>query len=217
MPCCVNCKAGPTYHTINWDAPNSRPDSYKNNAALLALKNETIASSVRPYVNTGGFTKQEHDALHSTRKNSDSSFPHSILNAPVHETPGDTESKIVAYIFGGFSWDYALRNLLPDNVEGIIVEISNSCNQTSLYEVVGHDTYYLGENATHESKYDNMEVVRELSISTHPNFTSTPGHCRYTIVRTFYSLFVSCYFSSIISILETTHTTTYDTPEAYIP
>jgi hypothetical protein len=187
-----DCTAAATYHGVNWDITNSLPDAFENNAALLSLKNETVVSPVRPYVDLGGFSREEHDALHSTRKNSDSSFPHSFLNTPVHEIPGDSESKIVAFIFGGFSWDYALRFLLPDNVKGIIVKINNSCNQTSLYEVVGHDTYYLGENATHEPKYDSMEVIRDLSISTHPNFTSTPGHCRYTIVSRFSLFVLSC-------------------------
>jgi hypothetical protein len=174
--------AASTYSTVNWDITNTLPDAFENNAAILSLRNETVVSPVRPYANSGGLLKEEHDALHSNRANSDSSFPHSILNAPIHEIPGDSESKIVAFVYGGFSWDYALRFLLPDNVEGILVRISNSCNQSSLYEVVGHDTYYLGANATHESKFNHMEVVRDLSISTHPNFTSTPGHCRYSIV-----------------------------------
>ena len=163
------------------------------------MKSECVVSPFRKYANSGGLLQKEHDALHSTRTNSDSSFPHSILNCPVHEIPGDSESKIVSYIYGGFSWDFALRYLLPDNVKGIIVRISNSCNQTSLYEVVGHDTYYLGGNATHESKYDNMQVVRDIYPSTHPNFTSTPGHCRYTIVSAF-SCCIACMYHDASSL-----------------
>ena len=150
--------------------------------AILALKNQTVVSPVRPYLDSGIITKEEHSAMHSSRSNSDVSFPHSFLLTPVHKIPNDFESKIVAYVSGGFAWDFALRNLLPDNVEGILVEIKNSCNHSGLYELVGHDAFYLGENATKESKYNSMEVVRDLSFGTHPNFTVTPGHCRYTVV-----------------------------------
>ena len=120
--------------------------------------------------------------MHSLRNNSDISYPHSLLTTPVHEIPNDSESKIVARLSGSFAWDYTLRNLLPNNVDGIMVELQNTCNETSLYALVGYDAFYLGENATRESAFDHMEVVRDLSLGTHPNFTTTPGHCRYSIV-----------------------------------
>jgi hypothetical protein len=104
------------------------------------------------------------------------------MSTPIHEVPHDTESKIVARLSGSFAWDYTLRFLLPDNVAGIVVELRNTCNQSSLYRLIGHDAFYLGDNATKEAKYDEMEVVRDLALSTHPNFTTTPGHCHYTMV-----------------------------------
>jgi hypothetical protein len=163
---------------------NSLPDFVEMFSAILALKNQSVVSPVRPYADAGVITEAEHSAMHSSRANSDVSFPHSFLLTPVHQIPNDYNSKIVAYICGGFAWDFTLRNLLPDNVEGIIVEIKNTCNQSSLYELVGYDAFFLGENATKESNFENMQVVRDLSFGTHPNFALTPGHCRYTIVRT---------------------------------
>jgi hypothetical protein len=134
------------------------------------------------YSNTGIISDEDHNARHSALLNSNVSFPQSFIFSPVHDIPGDYDSPIVAFLSGGFAWDYALRFLLPSNVEGVVVEIKNSCNQTSVYELMGYDALYLGKDATHESKYDDMVVIRDLSISTHPNFTTTPGHCRYTIV-----------------------------------
>jgi hypothetical protein len=171
-----------TYFTINWDAFVGLPDNLEVVTAIITMKNQSAASPVRPYADGGIITEEEHAAMHSSRSNSATSFPHSFILTPVHKIPNDPESKIVACVVGGMAWDFALRNLLPDNVEGIIVELQNSCNQTSLYELIGYDAFYLGENATKESKYDDMEVVRDLSFGTHPNFTTTPGHCRYTIV-----------------------------------
>ena len=77
--------------------------------------------------------------MHSSLPNSDVSYPYSFMNTPIHEIPNDYESKIVGTTGGGFAWDFALRYLLPNNVEGIMVEIQNSCNQTSLYELIGYD------------------------------------------------------------------------------
>ena len=149
---------------------------------MVVLKNQTLYTPVRPYAESDSFTKEEHNAFHSTRPNSDISYPHSFTSCPIHEIPNDYESKIVGTAGTGFAWDYALRFLLPDNVEGIIVEIRNSCNQSSLYELQGIDAFYLGENATKDPRYDNMAVARDLFASTHPDYTTTPGHCYYTIV-----------------------------------
>jgi hypothetical protein len=118
---------------------------------MFFLKNESLTSAMLRYTDTGVITKEDHNAMHSTLPNSDVSFPHSFIYTPVHEIPGDYDSKIVAFVIGGFAWDFAMRFLLPDNIEGIVVEIQNSCNQNSLYELMGHDAIYLGENAAHES------------------------------------------------------------------
>ena len=158
------------------------PFSLASGEAVYALKSETILTGIEPY-NTGGTsTESEHDAMHSSRLNSDVNYPHSYISTPIHEIPDDFESKIVGHVGGLFAWDFALRNLLPDNVNGVIVELRNSCNQSGIYSLVGHDAFYLGENATIESSYVDMGMARDLTISTHPNFTTTPGHCLYTIV-----------------------------------
>jgi hypothetical protein len=177
-------KALVSYFSINWDIWNSFPDIALVNGAMLALQNEPVYSGARPYIDDVGFTKEEHSAMHSTRSKSDISYPHSFLQAPIHEDPTDDQSRIVAAAGLGFAWDYALRFLLPDNVEGIIAQIQNSCNQSSLYELSGFDAFYLGDNATKDSKYDYMMVARDLSSSEKPTYTTTTGHCQYTIVST---------------------------------
>jgi hypothetical protein len=188
----LNSLALTSFFYINWDAFLGLPEFVEMVAAIKTLKNQSVVSTVLPFADAGTLTEAEHNAMHDSRTNSDVSFPHSFLLTPVHAIPNDYNSKIIAYIGGGFAWDFALRYLLPDNVEGIIVEIKNTCNQSSLYELVGHEAFYLGENATKESKFRDIKVVRDLSFGTHPNFTLTPGHCQYTIVRTFIAGIVFC-------------------------
>jgi hypothetical protein len=43
----------------------------------------------------------------------------------------------VAFVDAGFAWDYALRLLLPEGVDGIVEEIENNCNQTFSYRIAG--------------------------------------------------------------------------------
>jgi hypothetical protein len=81
------------------------------------------------------------------------------------------------------SWDASLSNLLAGGVEAILCVIRNSCKQTYIYKIAGREDFYLGEGDQHEAKYDGKEVVVDLALHSHPNFTSTPDHCKYTMVR----------------------------------
>jgi hypothetical protein len=184
------------YRNINADS-NTIPVYAGIGKAIYSLKNESVFTPVLPYTRSTSTTAQEHSAMHSSRLNSDISYPHSLLSTPVHEIPNDSESKIVARLSGSFAWDFTLRNLLPSNVNGVMVELRNTCNQSSLYSLVGYDAFYLGENATKDSTYQDMEVVRDLSLSTHPNFTTTPGHCRYTIVSHLLIYLISSSFQNL--------------------
>jgi hypothetical protein len=154
----------------------------------VKLKNETLFTPVRPYSGNTAYKQEEHDALHSKLKNSNTSYPHSFVAHPVHMIPGDFNSEMVAYVGGGFAWDFALRNLLPLGVDGIIVELKNNCNQSFTYEIEGPDAYFVGDGELHEPKYNKMEAVRSLSFASHPNFSTTPGHCYYYMVSS-----VVCY------------------------
>jgi class 3 adenylate cyclase len=175
------------YSDLNWDVPHSAPDLFPAFLAANILKNESITTGMESYPTDSTFTKKEHDALHSQINGSDISFPHSFILHPVPKIPGDVNSEIVAYIFGGFAWDFALRFLLPEGVDGIIAEIENSCDQKFSYRLSGQDAFYIGDGAKHETKYDHMKVSRSLlPPNTHPNLTTTPGHCYYSIVSKAY-------------------------------
>ena len=41
-----------------------------------------------------------------------------------------------------------------------------------------------------KSQSNDMEVTRDMFIGTHPNYTTTSGHCRYTIVSNEFFIFV---------------------------
>jgi len=150
----------------------------------VELKNESLVSPVGPYVAVPlSFTQEEHEAMHSKLIDSDSQNPHSFVYTPVHKVVGDYNSEVVAIFGTGTAWDAALRNLLPDNVVGIHAVIKNDCNQSYTYEINGKDAIYMGEGDSHDSKYENLELEVSLAVHTHPNFTSTPGHCQYSMVR----------------------------------
>ena len=126
------------YGAVNWNLITV-PDYEAIIKAGRALPGEAVITKVRRSVSTGtAFTEEEHEAMHSKLKTGSSpDHPHSFIWTPVYEDPLDVNSKFVAVLATNFAWDFSLRNLLPDNVVGMIAVIKNNCNQTYTYEITG--------------------------------------------------------------------------------
>jgi len=168
------------YRLINWNVA-FLPDFEEVSKAMLHLKNETVFTGVRPYAE---FDKELHKEVSTGFQNRDD-FPHSFAWQPVHEVPGDTNSRIVGAVNFAIAWDAEMHNLLPDGVQGIVCVIKNSFNQTYTFEIVGHNATFLGKGDHHEPKYDGMEKRVSLSPFTHSEFPTTEGHCMYEMVSSF--------------------------------
>lgn len=172
-----------SYGLINWNMLSVQDYDNAINA-MLDLKNETVLTPVRSYISTGvSQTKEEHERLHSELPESSSSHPHSLLFRPIHERVHDYESPIVGLVAAGFAWDASLRNLVPEGINGIVAVVRNSCNQEYTYQINGPDAIFQGAGDFHDPGYDAFEVVADLALHTHPDFSSTPGHCLYSMVR----------------------------------
>lgn len=172
------------YALVNGNV-RSVPDYDELYLAMLALRNQTVVSQVRPYATAVGiaFTQEQHDAMHSDLPLGETEHPHSFFMHPVYEELQDTTSNIVAVLTIGSAWDATLQDLLPEGVNGIDAVISNNCNQSFTYRINGPLAQYRGTGDLHERGYDDMSVNVALSTNSHPNFTSTDGHCIYEMVR----------------------------------
>ena len=168
-----------SYGIVNWNMA-SVPPLEATCHATYDLQYETLLSIVMPYQSADLiFTREEHAAMHSKLKDSTPEHPHLFAYHPVHKDPNDDQSKVVALMSGAVALDVALLDLLPDNVEGIHCVITNNMNQTFTYEINGHDAIFLGPSDFHEPKYDDFEVLVNLTPGTHPNFTTTRGNTVY--------------------------------------
>ena len=101
---------------------------------------------------------------------------------PVHDKFSDADSDVVALTAISLAWDAALRDLLPQDVEGIFVVGKNNCGQSFTYEIVGRDAYFLGDSDLHESAFDGRGLFVSLDFHDHPKFFDMPGHCAYSLV-----------------------------------
>lgn len=146
--------------------------------STLTLGNETLVSSVKPFQ---ALPQEEHAQFHlQDPKGID--YPHSFFWYPVHEIPKDNTSPIVATLTLAHAWDVSMRKLLPETVRGIYAVLKNNCDQTFTFMIDGHDVLYIGDDDYHDPLYDDYELRENLTPHTHPNYTTSPGHCIYSLV-----------------------------------
>ena len=148
---------------------------------LVELRNETLVTSIQPY---SALPDEEHHNFHTDDGAEDVDHPHSFMYHPIYERVHDPTSQIVAMVNAAVAWDASMRNLLPETVHGIHCVIKNSCDQVFTYNVNGPQAIFMGRVDAHDPKYDDLEVMVDLDMHTHPNFTTTPYHCQYNMVRT---------------------------------
>jgi len=171
-----------SYGIVNWNCFHVPPIALAIDA-LLKLQYETVFSVVTPYRSISlVMSPEEHNHLHSKLKDSTPEHPHSIVHHPVHRTPLNDQSDIVAILSSGQGMDAALLGLLPNGVKGIHCIIQNNKNQSFTYEIVGPDAVYQGEGDLHETKYDDKGVLVDLALHTNPAYTTTKSNCVYKMV-----------------------------------
>eukprot|EP00934_Nitzschia_sp_Nitz4_P007269 Nitzschia sp. Nitz4//scaffold229_size32011//3230//7371//NITZ4_007915-RA/size32011-processed-gene-0.6-mRNA-1//1//CDS//3329542847//7259//frame0 len=183
----IDCAPAPhTYGMVNWNYASSETYGPMMDA-MLEMKYEAVLSPVKSYEASIGtiFTEEEHEDMHKNLDILDgtSSSPHTFWSLPIYENPTDHDSRIVAALQTTMAWDVFMRGLLPEGVKGITVVLDNSCNQSFTFELDGPRVYYVGEGDFHDTKYNYIETYQDLMEGSyiHPNFTTTPGHCLYSL------------------------------------
>ena len=143
--------------------------------AVKVLQNETLVTAVKPF---NAVPAEEHKNFHT---DSNADHPHSFMYTPIYQRVRDPDSDIVGTLSSSVAWDASMQNLLPETVTGILCVIKNDCDQTFTYKVSGPLAYYQGKGDHHNPAYDDMVVELDLSVHTHPDFKTTPGHCQYSM------------------------------------
>ena len=114
--------------------------------------------------------------------------PDSVILIPIYREVKKQQhsNDIVAVVNSILPWRNYFLDLLPDGIEGIVLVMSNTCNQTWSYEINGPDVEYLGVGDFHQEKYtpylvdtsfnpfgNEMECAHTLSLYPSEKFEST--------------------------------------------
>lgn len=145
--------------------------------ALRALSTEAVLSPVQK----DGVVVPLSTPFEDT--SSETTEPTSMILHPVHESVASS-SQVAGVLAGGISWGALIRDSFPEQAQGIMAVVKNTCDQSFSYYHDGADLSFRGEGDLHDSRYDDMEVVVNLSLNhASPRFESTKGHCLYSVVR----------------------------------
>ena len=83
--------------------------------------------------------------------------PMSNIFFPVFDT-FEEDKKVVAMINMLFNWASYFDDILPDNVRGVTVVLSNACDEQWTYRIDGNSAYSVGEGDLHEEEFDDLAV-----------------------------------------------------------
>ena len=99
--------------------------------------------------------------------------PYSVIFTPIYSSV----SEIVGVIMARVLWRLYFSNLLPENVDGILVVVNTACDQVMSYEINGPEATYLGPyDASVDSEFQELEVSHVIE-----EITSVGDNCPVTM------------------------------------
>lgn len=147
-----------------WQAPSGSSESTNPNTAFFATIN-SIAKAKE--------VNHEGD-------------PMANLYVPVFDSSTDSSRLVVAVITATLRWQEYFKNILPINVQGIVVVLDNHCDGYYTYELHGPEVSLLGPGDLHKREFDQFEhrqflVLDPLDDGTDTGIDVSHEECIYTI------------------------------------
>jgi hypothetical protein len=105
-------------------------------------------------------------------------FPRSYALVPVKEDFYKS-SKTVGFVVGELNWTTFFHNVLPKEVQGIVVEVKGTCGAYFSFEIMGTDSKFLGHGEHHRAQYDSLKHAVEFAKDEVP--VNDTDACRYTL------------------------------------
>lgn len=118
--------------------------------------------------------------LDHTTVNSDDS-PRSYVLTPVFGSLEDNPETIVGFVVSIVPWERFFTGILPSGINGLVVEVHESCGSGFAFLMNGHDVDYNGEFHRHDSNYEHLAVVADFVEFATYDGTSETERCKYTM------------------------------------
>jgi class 3 adenylate cyclase len=115
--------------------------------------------------------------------------PISKLFYPVFDNLNSNHT-LVAMLASVINWKTYFQNILPPHVNGVVVVLSNACDQTYTYNIVGAKAFLMGKGDLHDTHYDYLgqkitfeELIRpeDRRIERVTEATLSSEYCPYIL------------------------------------
>ena len=90
------------------------------------------------------------------------------------------DSRTVGYVIGVIPWSRFFENLLPENVNGIVVNVISDCGKDFTYIINGGKDDWAAEGDWHNPKYSLLNHTTKFFWKDHPKGQSR--HCHFDLV-----------------------------------
>eukprot|EP00539_Tryblionella_compressa_P010393 CAMPEP_0178785130 /NCGR_PEP_ID=MMETSP0745-20121128/4619_1 /TAXON_ID=913974 /ORGANISM="Nitzschia punctata, Strain CCMP561" /LENGTH=1231 /DNA_ID=CAMNT_0020442817 /DNA_START=31 /DNA_END=3727 /DNA_ORIENTATION=+ len=91
--------------------------------------------------------------------------PRSFAAQPVFET-FFADSQISAFVFSVVPWDTYFTDILPQGIEGFVVQVQDTCGSGFSYLLNGPEAVYLGEEYEQDAKFDYLVQTADFATFT---------------------------------------------------
>ncbi|CAB9502065.1 Receptor-type guanylate cyclase gcy [Seminavis robusta] len=166
-------QTGPGPHIVNYQLAPTAPgrntifrmsDMYEDTQGTVPNAFETMKITKTPTINFGIYGLSQI------------LFP-IFEDVPNPNIPGSLdESKVVAILRTTVKWENYLKNLVPPNVNGIVVVFESSCNKTVSYEIDGLNAAPLGNEDMSDPNYAHLAVEEEFLTIPYSEDVVLPPH-----------------------------------------
>jgi hypothetical protein len=91
----------------------------------------------------------------------------------------DEASEVVGFVTGELSWTNFFQDVLPSEVNGIVLEVIGTCGESFTFQVNGHQADFLGYGHKHPARFNSLfHTVAFAKADTEVNDTAA---CQYTL------------------------------------
>ena len=88
--------------------------------------------------------------------------PRSVIATPVFED-FDEGSKVVGVVLAIQAWERYFEDILPHGVNGLVVDITDTCGKGFSFAIDGPHAYYRGNGIHHDEKYNHLAVIHDFA------------------------------------------------------
>ena len=145
----------PNPRDVNYDAFNY--SAFRPVYDTMASTNEAVLSEVLNY-----------DRMPQTKRNISEeeiteALPQVFLAQPIFDVHKEDKRRVVGTILGLQQWHKLFVDLVPDEIDGVVVVVQNACQQSVTYQINGPKVYFLGYGDHHDKSYDYLEETTMLT------------------------------------------------------